>query len=183
MPTGSFACDHLVEQMTPPNTWGSSFAVMPLATRTGGDTFRFLAASDSTTVIVNGDAVATLDKGQVHQQVLQGPSHITSSRPIVVAQFSNGASFDNTVSDPFMMLIPPYEQFRSAYTIATPASGFEHNFINLVSPSAARSSISVDGSDVPGRMVRSRLGRAVPAASSFPRRIRPGPSSASATTQ
>lgn len=109
VPVGEFACDHLVEQLTPPNTWGSNFATMPLATRQGGDTFRFVASQNGTAVTVNGEQVATLDQGQVHQQLVEGPAFIASSKPIAVAQFSNGSSFDGVTSDPFMMLVPPYE--------------------------------------------------------------------------
>lgn len=143
VPVGYYACDHL----TPPNTWGSNFATVPLATRTGGDTFRFLAASDGTAVLVDGVQVAQLDKGEVHEQLLTGPSSVTSSRPILVAQFSNGSQFDGAVSDPFMMLIPPYEQFLDAYTVATPATGFSRNFLNVVTPAGA--SVTVDGTAVP----------------------------------
>lgn len=147
VPVGYYYCDHLVEQLTPPNTWGSNFATMPLATRTGGDTFRFLAASDGTAVLVDGVQVAQLDKGEVHQQLLTTPSSVTSSRPILVAQFSNGSTFDGAVSDPFMMLIPPYEQFLDAYTVATPATGFARNFLNVVAPAGAF--VTVDGTAVP----------------------------------
>jgi hypothetical protein len=38
-----YACDHLVEQLPPVNQWGRQFVTMPLATRSGGDTFRILA--------------------------------------------------------------------------------------------------------------------------------------------
>lgn len=149
VPVGYSACDHLVEQLTPPNTWGTKFAAMPLATRTRGDTFRFLAASDGTEVLVNGEHVATLSRGQVHQRVLEGPSHVLASKPILVAQFSNGQSFDGHVGDPFMMLIPPYEQFLSRYTIATPASGFAGHYVNVVAPASAVGQVEVDGNAVP----------------------------------
>ena len=49
-------------------------------------------------------------------------SQITASAPVLVAQYANGGTFDSTVGDPFMMIIPPYEQFLGAYTISTPAS-------------------------------------------------------------
>ena len=47
---------------------------MPLATRIGGDTFRFLASADGTNVEVNGTPVATLDRGEVYQQLIAGPA-------------------------------------------------------------------------------------------------------------
>lgn len=142
-------CDHIVEQLPPPVTWGKSFATMPLATRRNGDTFRFLASTAGTQVSVNGTLVATLNRGEVHERIIAGPAHITSTQPILVAQYSNGTSFDGVTSDPFMMVIPPYEQFLAGYTITTPATGFSINFVNVVAPDAAVGSITLDGAAIP----------------------------------
>lgn len=143
------ACDHVVEQMTPDETWGTSFLTVPLKTRQNGDTFKFLATEDATEVEVNGTAVATLDAGQQHQQIIDGQASITASDPILVSQFSNGTTFDGVTADPFMMLIPPFEQFQAGYTVTTPASGFAQNFVNLVVPDGAVGSVEVDGTAVP----------------------------------
>ncbi|PYP34971.1 MAG: Ig-like domain-containing protein, partial [Gemmatimonadetes bacterium] len=79
IPPGQVACDHVVEQLTPPDTWGKSFATMPLATRLNGDTFRFLASTNNTQVLVNGVLVATLNRGQLHERIIAGPAHITAT--------------------------------------------------------------------------------------------------------
>src|SRR5690606_29547875 len=68
VPIGVPFCDHLVEQLTPTVTWGRSFLTEPLATRSGGDTFRVMASEDGTAVFVDGAQVATLNRGQVHEQ-------------------------------------------------------------------------------------------------------------------
>ncbi len=93
-----FACDHVVEQVTPDATWGRSFLTVPLATRLNGDTFRFLATEDDTVVQVNGATVATLDAGQQHQQIVEGNARIVADKPIFVTQFSNGST--TTASPP-----------------------------------------------------------------------------------
>ncbi len=142
-------CDYIVEQLPPTTTWGRNFVTVPLKTRRNGDTFRFLAAENNTAVSVNGSVVATLNKGEFHERILTTASQITATKPILVAQYSNGTSFDNVTSDPFMMLIPPYEQFLGNYTIATPASGFRLNFVNIVAPNAAVGSLRLDGSPIP----------------------------------
>lgn len=149
IPPGYYACDHVVEQLPPVVTWGKNFVTMPLATRLNGDTFRFLASTDGTTVSVNGVVVATLNRGQLHERIIAGPAQITSDQPILVAQYSNGSSYDGVLSDPFMMLIPPFEQFLGAYTVTTPASGFRINFINVVAPSPAVGVITLDGVPIP----------------------------------
>ncbi len=149
IPQGFSWCDHIVEQLPPVVTWGKNFVTMPLATRLNGDTFRFLASTDGTTVSVNGTVVATLNRGQLHERIITGPAQIISDQPILVAQYSNGSSYDGVTSDPFMMLIPPFEQFLGGYTVTTPASGFAINFINVVAPSPAVGVITLDGVPIP----------------------------------
>lgn len=149
IPQGFVACDHIVEQMTPTSTWGQSFVTVPLATRTGGDTFRVLASADVTSVFVNGAMVATLNRGQIYENVLTAASTITADKPVMVAQYSNSSSFDNVTSDPFEVLIPPFEQFLPGYTITTPATGFATNFVNVAAPAGAVGAITLDGAPIP----------------------------------
>jgi hypothetical protein len=146
---GFGACDHLVEQIPGTGTWGKSFLTVPLKTRLNGDTFRFVAKEDGTKLSINGTEVATLNRGQVHQQIIDGQSTVTADKPILMAQYSNGTSFDDVTSDPFMMLTTPTEQFLSEYTFTTPASGFGQNFVNVVAPNDAVGDVKLDGSAVP----------------------------------
>ncbi|MDH4392721.1 MAG: IgGFc-binding protein [Aquabacterium sp.] len=151
IPSGNVvACDYIVEQLPHTGTWGRSFATMPLATRILGDTFRILASVNGTVVSVNGVNVATLNRGQFHEQTIAGPASINATQPVLVAQYSNSSSFDGVTSDPFMMLIPPFEQFLASYTVTTPASGFNTNFINIVVPNASVGVVTLDGTPVPG---------------------------------
>jgi hypothetical protein len=160
IPNGNtVACDHIVEELPPTETWGKSFVTMPLATRDNGDTFRFLASVNGTNVTVNGTVVATLNRGQFHQRTINSSAVITSDQPILVAQYSNGCSFDPPCGaadgDPFMMLIPPFEQFLGQYTVSTPDEAgdttpqFPANFINVVAPTAAVGSLTLDGTAIP----------------------------------
>jgi uncharacterized repeat protein (TIGR01451 family) len=147
--TATVACDHVVEQIPPVETWGQSFITEPLATRTRGDTFRILASEDNTQVSINGTVVATLARGEFHEQLITAASEITADKAVLVSQYSNGSSFDGVTSDPFMMLVPPFEQFLASYTVTTPASGFSKNFVNLVVPDAAVGQVELDGTPVP----------------------------------
>ncbi|PPD21631.1 MAG: hypothetical protein CTY24_07465 [Methylobacter sp.] len=149
VPIGVPFCDHLVEQLPPTSTWGQSFLTVPLATRVGGDTFRILASQDETEVRVNGNLVATLSRGQFHEEIILVQAEISANNPVLVAQYSNGTNFDGVTSDPFETLIPPNEQFLANYTVTTPASGFSGNFINIVAPNAAVGAINLDGSPIP----------------------------------
>lgn len=145
VPPGVSFCDHMVEQLTPIETWGTAFATAPLSTRRNGDTFRVLTATDDTDITINGVVVATINRGEFFQTILTTPSAIIGTKPILVAQFSNGSRFDNTVSDPFMQLIPPVEQYDSSYTVSTPSSGFSSHFINITIPSIGTSNVTLDG--------------------------------------
>jgi hypothetical protein len=79
VPPGNVACDHIVKQLPPTTAWGMNFVSMRLASRTGGDTFRVLASEDATTVKLNGTSVATLNRGQLHEQIVSGPAQITAT--------------------------------------------------------------------------------------------------------
>jgi len=54
IPESYCCCDHLVEQLPPVNTWGSSFLTIPLSGRQNGDTFRMLSSQDGTNLKIYG---------------------------------------------------------------------------------------------------------------------------------
>ncbi|MBK6773775.1 MAG: T9SS type A sorting domain-containing protein [Ignavibacteria bacterium] len=146
---GVFACDHICEMLPPSSAWGKNFVTVPLKTRLNGDTWRFMASQNSTTITINGVPQAAINSGQYVEQILTTQSVISSDKPILVAQYSNGTTFDGVTSDPFMMLVPPFEQFLANYTVTTPASGFSLNFINVVAPNAVVGTLTLDGVPVP----------------------------------
>ena len=146
VPPDAFACNHLVEQMTPISAWGSDFITVPLASRMGGDRVRVLASQNGTTVSINGSVVATLAAGAFHEQVIMATSRITSSQPVLVAYFAQGAQFD-FAGDPTMMLIPPTSQFLASY-IFNSSSKFSPNFVNVVAPTASLGALTLDGTAV-----------------------------------
>ncbi len=147
VPTNVSACDHLTEMIPPVSTWGIQFLTAPLATRINGDVFRLLASQDKTEVRVNGQIVATLKAGEYYETVLKKASEIESNYPILVSQYSAGSDFDGITSDPFMMVIPPVEQYMSQYYFTTLGGddGFSNGFINLIVPSSSQHSVKLDG--------------------------------------
>lgn len=148
IPVNAYYCDHIVEMMTPISTWGKSFLTVPLATRTRGEVFRILAAENNTKINIDGVLKANLQRGKFYETVLTARSQIESSEPVLVAQYSPGTTFDGVTSDPFMMLIPPTEQFLNRYTFSTPATGFSKNFVNVVMPSGAVDTLRLDGASL-----------------------------------
>lgn len=147
IPDGDYACDHIVEQMLPVDTWEKEFITVPLATRLNGDTFRFVASANGTEVKMNGIVVATLDAGEYHEMIIDGSSYIAANHPIMVLQYSNSSSYDGVTSDPFMALVPATNQYDTEHIIQTP-DGFT-DYVNIVVPTANVGDIMMDGVAIP----------------------------------
>lgn len=146
VPTDFPACDHLIEHVPPTETWGSQFVVAPLAGREAGETFRILAGNGGTEVTINGETVTTLGFGDYYETILDSSAVIETSNPALVTQYMNGQEFYEVNSgDPFMMLIPPTDQYGQQYSFSTPSEGFARNFISLTPPQSEIGTIELDG--------------------------------------
>ena len=138
IPTNIRACDHLTEQIPPTSTWGTSFYAASLLGRNSGELFRIITAKNSTTVTVN---CTTFSQAQVYNLSIAGNWQefqiypfsfctIESSAPILVTQFALGLGLDNITGDPFMMMIPPVEQYSNNYVLNA-LSNFSTNYITI----------------------------------------------------
>jgi RHS repeat-associated protein len=150
IPAAFGGCNLLVEQLPPTSSWGRQFITQPLAGRVNGDTFRFLAQANDTQLHINGALVAVLRANEWYETILAEPAEITSSAPILAAQFANASDYDGQMGDPFMMWLPATDQFLASYTVMVPASywptnGFPINYLHLIAPSNAVASIQLDG--------------------------------------
>lgn len=131
------ACDHLSEQIPPTNTWGSRFITASLQGRSSGEIFRVVAAQSSTSVRVkcntlSQDLVYNLLNGgswQEFQITSNSFCYIEASAPILLVQFGLGNGLDG-VGDPFMMMIPPVEQYSNNYVLNV-LSAFSTNYITI----------------------------------------------------
>jgi uncharacterized protein (TIGR02145 family) len=148
-----FFADHMVEQMFPCYSWGKNFVTVPLAGRNGnGDIFRIVAAEDGTNISINGSAVSTINTGDYYETNLTGYNSINTSKATILAQFAKGQfCMGGTTGDPFMMLIPPEEQFLKSYTICNVAGAvpFTSHWVNVVAPDYALGTIYQDGVLIP----------------------------------
>jgi len=140
------ACDYVVEQILPINTWENEFITVPLKTRSNGDTFRVLASQDNTEVKLNGTVVSTLNAGEYYETILENSNHIIANNPILVAQYSNSTSYDNVTSDPFMTLVPAINQFDNQHIINTP-TGFT-DYMNIVVHKEGIYDVELDGINI-----------------------------------
>jgi hypothetical protein len=147
-----FFCNYLVEQLLPVALWGEQHFAGPIRTRTGY-VLRVLAAYDSTTVTVTGQAPFILNRGQVQELTVNvtSPLEIRSSagKPVLVAQYAQSSDVDGNVdADPFMTLLPAVTSFATTYRFCSPPTAspwFDLNYLNLVLPSGGQSSTYLDG--------------------------------------
>jgi hypothetical protein len=154
VPLFTDGCDQMIEQMPPVNTLGKKFITVPLATRKEGDVFRVLATRDDTQIKVEGtngfSEEFSLDKGDF--EILNIPSNaytqIESNYSVMVAQLSKGQATDNVSADPFLMLVPPIEQYQKQYEINTFQTEFENHFINIAVPISQKNKVRIDGSRI-----------------------------------
>ncbi|MEP7220528.1 MAG: IgGFc-binding protein, partial [Bacteroidota bacterium] len=139
------ACNQLVEQMPPIDTWGTSFNVGKFLGRSSC-MVRVVASEDSTAVYENGKKVATINAGRFHDNPNVTESiAITTSRPALVAQYSKGFDNGDDVGDPMMIVIAPVEQYSTSYRFTTPVRGNWYHYITIAAPARLRDSVRLNG--------------------------------------
>ena len=134
VPEDVFACDHLVEQVPPTVTWGSKFLVASLEGRSSGERIRVLSAR-AASVAVNCNTNISVSEFQLQSggsfREFEIPTNsfcsIESTSPVLVAQYAYGSASDG-MGDPFMMIIPPIEQFTNNYLVES-LSNFASNYV------------------------------------------------------
>lgn len=152
--------DHLCEQIPPIDAWGKRAIITPHYAITPKSPFtsvvRVLAAFDQTSWTLDGVAQPPLGQGETAEITLTRAMSIVADNPILVAQYEHSAGLtpppgeDFEFGDPFMMLIPPPEQFDTAYAFQSiDHSEFKAHFINVVIPTNAVGSITLDNGAMP----------------------------------
>ncbi|MGC8957663.1 MAG: lectin-like domain-containing protein [Candidatus Kapaibacteriota bacterium] len=165
--------DFLCEQIPPIQAWGKSAYIIPFPqpaqiTNIGYDIYRVLAANDNTTVYFNGNLIANLNRGNYFEAPISTAGTITATGPILVAQYKKtsndgGATY---ISDPFMMIIPPEEQFIEsckliniqAYEIQDNlqfTKVYQEHYITLVVPADVLADTKIDGTTVSPNLFKS----------------------------
>ena len=141
VPVGVAFCDHLIEQLPPTITWGRQFFVVSSLGKIAGEQYKLIASSVTTTVVcycytsngtVSETFVMTLNGTGSSYEFHIGKNMLCSvqaSSPVLLVQFAIGRSREpSEYGDPFMMMIPPVEQYSNNYTFVT-----QLNFQNAIS--------------------------------------------------
>ena len=138
VPSHIRACDYLTEQLPPTSTWGREFLVASLNGRSSPELYRIIASRPSTVFTVTCNirsqtsSYTLASAGSWREVILADNSYcsIESNLPVLVAQFAYGQSSDGVSADPFMVMIPPIDQFSNRYVFNV-LSTFGRNHINV----------------------------------------------------
>ena len=154
--------DCLIEQMPGVETWGKQVIVPPLrqpldVQYSGPNDFvvcRVLASTDSTRITVNNQQTYVINKGRFWDLPLDRALVIDATNPVLVAildRSANRATSARLTGDPSMIIVPPIEQYRDAYTVGCVGSRSNstaiyttHN-LSIVIPTVAVQSLEIDG--------------------------------------
>ncbi len=154
--------------MPPTKSWGKNALLVPYPqsstiTNPDRDIYRILASYDGTEIFIENQFIKKLNKGEFYEDKLIQPTVVTSSAPILVAQFkkTSQTQFDSTISDPFMMIISPVEQFGNFYRFIN-IQAYEYDtdynnwmkvyteqFLTVVAPTSTISTIRLNASPIP----------------------------------
>lgn len=154
--------DMLVEQLFPVKSWGRNAFLIPFAPPLnqipeGEDIYRIVAAYDKTKIDTNGVYYTTLKSGQMIEGNLKRVLHVEATKPIMVAAFKKTANRKQPSTndgDPFMMLIPPKEQFSKVYltlnmqsysTDSKNVGDVRDQYMTAIVPNASIDKVYLDG--------------------------------------
>jgi hypothetical protein len=145
------ACDYIVEQDLPMETWGQAYGVPSFNYRTKPGIIRVFAKEANTTVYRNGSEIIYLEKGLESNGGLQNeawiearvwpvgtenkPAIYTADKPIYISFYNPSSQDDGKPSDPFSLIITPVEQYLNEILFSTPSANggldFKEHFINI----------------------------------------------------
>lgn len=124
-PRRSKTRDILIEQMNPIRLWGRNALISPLPVprrqfNISKDIFRILALRDNSEIYLNDKLVKILNSGEIYEAPLDSAYFVKSNAPISVAVFKKTATdgtdnFESYWGDPYMIMLPPIEQFHDVY--------------------------------------------------------------------
>ncbi len=170
---GNPSRDMLVEQMPPLKNWGKNILVSEFRQPNGispeaYDLYRVLSGYDNNQIYINGFPEVVLNKGEYLERKLDRASHISAEKPVLTAQIKSTSDYsvysgDNTDGDPFLMIIPPIEQFMDNYKVVNTQAKeidddayerydiiryqevYHQQYITVILPNPAKNSLRIDG--------------------------------------
>ena len=153
---GSGGGDNDNQQLFPSVAWGKRYLTAPTSSSTGAankmrNIFKIVVRDTSTIVKRNGVQIpkSTLLAQSYYTYESNTEDYIESDKPIMVAQFMNGASscLNGGNGDPEMIIISPIEQgIKRIGFYRNVRQGITTNYLTLIIPTAGVASLRIDGS-------------------------------------
>lgn len=151
--------DYLLEMMPPKVTWAGEFYFIPFRqpnqelNSLDSDKFRISPIFNNTEIFIDGVFYTILNSNEMIELDLEIAGKVKATAPILVAQYkksnSQGSGASTSNSDPFMMIVPPREQYMDDYRFQVLSEGiFVENYITVIAPSQNIREIQLDGAPV-----------------------------------
>ena len=143
--------DHIVAQVPPITSYGTSFGIVPIPNRSSNGVIKVVAREPNTRVTITGATVFDLLRaGDFEMRALSSaqPVYITSTKPILVAQFVESGE-SNDYGAPSVVIVPPVEQYRNYYVFGVANDLSFENYLLLVVDYRQVVGVEVDGALVP----------------------------------
>ncbi|XP_033633605.1 IgGFc-binding protein-like isoform X1 [Asterias rubens] len=175
VPVDVSACDHLAEYLPPTDQWGREFILATFLARMSGDCFTLVGFEPGTIVTIVAPSVGSTtvnlkSDGDLHTFKLNSleSGYVTSSQPIMIAQFSQGAFADGgVIGDPSMLIVTPIDQWLQSKTPGVSFRTYDstpdgsktiRTFLTVTSWCSVIDDVVVDGKplSVPTELVRKR---------------------------
>ena len=145
--------DHLVEMLTPVETWGMQFiAVSTPNKRVGVDRIKIVTSENNTDIQVKGDFYSHIiipTSGSAETFVLDKNSsvYIEATKPIMVTQFGDSKISNDEDTDATMLLVAPLEQYGNKYSIAIINHTF-NSYLLIVCPESELSGLRMNNTQI-----------------------------------
>ena len=145
VPSDRNFCDVLVEQAAPLSRAGREF-IVPRMQLKQAYALRIVATKPSTNITAVSQHF-TLNAGQhLDFDYVQGDQIITSTHPVIVAQYATGFDADSShVGDPFMTLIAPTSVVCNEANIYVGREGHFYNYLAIVTDRSSLDSLLWNG--------------------------------------
>ncbi len=149
VPNGEIGCDMLAEQMLPFKLCSNSYFIPPLPGKIKSSS-RVLCFEDDSQIIVNGDTVAHLDRGEFYDiREMTKPTLVESNRIIYVVQYSHGYAGKQAHGDPMMLTIPSEKIYQKKYILTKPLNEKTDDYVTIMADKNSIGNILYDGVAIP----------------------------------
>ncbi|XP_069738885.1 IgGFc-binding protein-like [Phaenicophaeus curvirostris] len=139
-------CDHLVEQLQPVASWGTTYLVPPLPFETQADIV-YVSTSQPSRVEAQHGATKTIRDLRPSRSTLYGLQasnslSISSDVGVQVVFFADGGFKGSVSYDPFFMIVPAVSSYCSSYIVFS-LEGYE-NHVVLVAKTSETSGLTLN---------------------------------------